>query len=189
MMNNSNCLSKKSSFFVTGMLIVAAITLVLFVNRLPVRINLSASMPQGIYLLAATSTVSVGDFVMVCLDNVLAQFALQRGYLHAGNCINGEQPLLKQVAAQSNDKIELLANAVVINGKTLPHSATSRMDSFNRLLPAIPRSTYILKAHQLWLYGTESARSWDSRYFGAVDISHVVSVVKPLLIWSSRSTL
>lgn len=189
MMNNNNCLSKKNHFFVTGALVVSTIMFVLLANCLPVRINLSASMPQGIYLLTAVSTVNVGDFVMVCLDPVLAQLALQRGYLHAGNCANSTQPLLKQVAAKSNDKVELLANAVIINGKILPHSVTSSMDSSNRLLPAISRGTYILNAHQLWLYGTESAKSWDSRYFGAVDISYVVSVVNPLLIWSGRSTI
>lgn len=188
-MNNNNCLSKKCHFFVPGVLIVSVMTFVLLANHLPIRINLSASMPQGIYLLTDVSKVNVGDFVMVCLDDVLAQFARKRRYLHAGNCANSTQPLLKQVAAKSNDKVELLANVVIINGKRLRHSVTFSMDSPGRLLPAIPRGTYILNAHQLWLYGTESAKSWDSRYFGAVDISHVVSVAKPLLVWPGRSII
>jgi type IV secretory pathway protease TraF len=71
-----------------------------------------------------------------------------------------------------------------VNGKVLSHSATLNIDKLGRDLPAIPRGVYKLNANQLWVYGTVSDRSWDSRYFGAIDRSLVVSVVKPLITWS-----
>jgi conjugative transfer signal peptidase TraF len=186
MLCDAHCLQRKYGLRAVYALIAVSIILILFADQLPVRINLSASMPQGIYLLSGSSAVDVGDFVMVCLNHSLAQFALQRRYLHRGNCANGTQPLLKQVVAVCGDSVMLLTNKVVIHHKALPHSATFMVDSVNRPLPAIPRGLYILKANQLWLYGTESSKSWDSRYFGAVDRSQVISVVKPLLIRSKR---
>ncbi len=165
---------------------MVALTIFLAKN-LPVRINKTASMPQGIYLVTGSHAIHIGDFVVVCLDGSLAQFALMRGYLVAGHCRNGIQPLLKQVVADGGNVVQLGADAVIVNGNSLSHSATLNRDSSNRALPAIQRGLYILKANQLWLYGTESAKSWDSRYFGAVSCEQIVQIVKPLLIWSGRS--
>jgi conjugative transfer signal peptidase TraF len=189
MLWNANCLPKKCFSRAIDVLIAGSIMLILFSDRLPLRINLSASMPRGIYLLSGDSGINVGDFVMVCLDHPLAQFALQRRYLHRGNCADGSQPLLKQVVAMGSDEVVLLTNTIMIHHKTLPHSSTFRVDSINRPLPEISRGLYILKANQLWLYGTDSAKSWDSRYFGAVDRSEVMSVVKPLFVGLKRRVL
>jgi len=169
-------------------LVAMIVSTLLLADDLPIRINMTASMPRGAYLLRGTHPIHAGDFVMVCLDDdSLAQFALQRGYLSVGYCANSTQHLLKQVAAKNGDLVKLKTNAVIVNGISLPHSTTLNMDSLNRSLPAIRRGIYILNAHQLWLYGTESAKSWDSRYFGIINTARVVQTVKPLLVWSRRS--
>jgi conjugative transfer signal peptidase TraF len=182
MLNTFRFLSKDSRSRVIYVLIALLVTLLLFVDDLPIRVNLSASMPRGIYWLTRHSIVNAGDFVMVCLSNPLAYFALTRGYLRAGSCSTGVEPLFKEVVAKNKDRVELQANAVVIHHQPLPHSATFTVDSLHRPLPAIVRGVYNLQTNQFWLYGTESAKSWDSRYFGVVDRSSIVRVVKPLVV-------
>jgi conjugative transfer signal peptidase TraF len=166
--------------------ITALIILICFANYLPIRLNLTGSMPRGIYLLKSSHSIRKGDFVIICLPNFLTSFALQRGYLSPGNCQNGSQPLFKKVVAESGDTVVLSTNNMTINDKQLPHSATLNTDYHNRALPSTLRGIYILKQHQLWLYGITSARSWDSRYFGAVDSSYVLGVVKPLITYTAR---
>ncbi len=187
-MSHGLVLQTKCRSFVIYVLIGMVVLAILLVNELPIRVNMTNSMPRGIYFLTNARAIHVSDLVMVCLDDSLAQFALARGYLSVGHCGNGIEPLLKQVVALGGDWVKLETNSVMVNGNSLPHSATLSLDILNRSLPFVPRGIYILKANQLWLYGTESAKSWDSRYFGMVDRARVVQSVKPLLIWSGRSS-
>lgn len=168
-------LKARSALMHYKLFIVLSILSVTFANKIPLRINVTASMPRGIYWLIPSNKIRAGDFVMVCLDDSLAQFALQRRYLHAGDCKNGAQPLLKQVVAGTGDTVRISATSIQINNIALTHSTTRMTDSHNRLLPSIRRGIYQLKSNQLWLYGTESSRSWDSRYFGLVKSSTVLS--------------
>lgn len=160
------------------------ISCIAFENYLPIKVNVTSSMPHGIYLLVHKQNVNRNDLVMICLNDSLANFAFHRGYLHTGICADGKEPLLKQVVGLEDDSVDISNNYVAINNIKLPHSETLAIDSHNRLLPGIPRGIYNLKENQLWLYGIDSERSWDSRYFGIANSLQVVSVVKPLLIWS-----
>lgn len=143
-------------------------------------------MPKGIYLLISSQKLHHGDFAEICIDNSLANFALHRGYLHKGNCPSGVQPLLKKISALDGDKVILTPNSITINGKELAHSKTLTYDKHERSLPSIQRGIYILLPHQMWLYGIDSERSWDSRYFGVINTSCVLSVAKPLISWTTR---
>jgi conjugative transfer signal peptidase TraF len=165
-------------------LIIISIAFDSFANILPIRINLTGSMPRGIYWLTTSPEIHKGDFVMVCLNNSLASFAQQRGYLSAGHCANHVEPLLKQVVAHAGDTVTLSNDFIWINNKTLSHTATLAIDKHGRKLPVIKRGIYTLGSNQLWLYGTDSARSWDSRYFGAIDSSLVINTVNPIFTWS-----
>jgi conjugative transfer signal peptidase TraF len=169
--------------FVYFSLTVVSIALISFASYLPVRFNLTGSMPRGIYLLKSSHIINRGDLIMICLPNFLANFGLQRGYLLPGSCQNGSQPLLKKVVAKSGDTIVLSADSMQVNGKQLPCSATLNTDYQNRTLPSTLRGIYTLKQHQLWLYGVSSARSWDSRYMGVIDSSSVINVVMPLITY------
>lgn len=169
--------------FTTYLLTFSLVTILSLTGKLPIRINLTGSMPRGIYLRTSSAVIKTGDFVQVCLDDSLANFAVQRGYLHPGNCKNHTQPLLKKVVAVAGDRILLSPHSTKINGIPLAHSAVLNTDPYNRPLPSVQHGTYILKTNQSWLYGTESNRSWDSRYFGAVDSSSIQNIVKPLFTW------
>lgn len=164
------------------------IATILCANKFPFRINLTGSMPRGIYLLDSPRIVHRGDLVMLCLPSSLSSFALQRGYLRAGDCKNGAQPVIKKVAAQSGDNVLLLLDQVKINGATLPHSVTLPADQQHHFLPAAARGVYLIGQNQVWLYGTSSALSWDSRYFGVINTRQITHIVKPLFTWENRSS-
>ena len=76
-----------------------------------VRVNLTPSMPQGIYRLA-DGTPQRGDMVTFCLPEYRAAWALERGYVGAGSCPSGTQPLLKYLAALPGDEIEITPDGV-----------------------------------------------------------------------------
>src|SRR4029078_10027147 len=100
-MSHDLVLQYKCRSFAIYTLIAMIVSILLLADDLPIRINMTASMPRGAYLLRGVHGIRAGDFVMVCLNDSLAQFALQRGYLSVGYCTNGTQPLLKQDAAES----------------------------------------------------------------------------------------
>ena len=69
---------------------------------------------------------------------------------------------------------------MAINGKLLTKSQTFFVDSQGNPLTASEPGIYILKPHQVWLMGTHHERSWDSRYFGAIDEKYIQAVLVPL---------
>lgn len=146
------------------------------------RVNLSRSMPRGVYWLSH-SKPKVGDWVAVCLPKELAQLALSRHYLHAGLCPNQIEPLLKKVVAVAPTQIVLSNDFIHIQQIKLPHSATLSFDQLHQPLTAIARGTIYLTGSQIWLYGIDSPRSWDSRYFGAINSENIAGVAMPLLIF------
>ena len=146
------------------------------------RLNQTASMPLGLYLKVKTP-ITRDSLVEVCLPKKLSQFGLARHYLRAGICPDGVEPLFKKVVGIAGDTIDVRANYVAINGTPLPHSATFLKDSDGHPLPSIVRGQQTLGAEELWLYGDKSLRSWDSRYYGAIDKRYVISVLKPIFLW------
>jgi conjugative transfer signal peptidase TraF len=144
-------------------------------------INLSASMPRGLYRVTH-DPLAVGQLVAICLPHPIAQFGRERGYLTAGACAESQQPVLKRIAAMAGDRIEVQPDAVTINGTRVPNSAVSEQDSHGRVLPHVPWGTYTLKRGELWVMSTYVANSWDSRYYGPVPVSSVYATARPVIV-------
>lgn len=146
------------------------------------RLNLTNSMPRGLYRVI-NKPLTVGDLVEVCLPQSSNAVGLSHHYIGAGNCPGHAQALLKLIAGMAGDTVELTQDFVAVNGKRLPLSATLTQDEASYPLQAIPRGIYRLAPHTVWLMGTHDARSWDSRYYGAVSQAMIQSAVKPVLTW------
>ncbi len=140
-------------------------------------------MPLGIYRVVK-KPVTVGAWVEVCLPLNIAKLGLSRNYLMGGSCIGGAEPVIKQVAAIHGDDIEMKKSGVFIDGKLLPHSQSLTRDTQGRPLNSVPLGHYSMNYGDLWLYGNNNFRSWDSRYFGAINNLYVTAVVKPLLTFN-----
>ncbi len=147
------------------------------------RINLSRSLPLGLYKVVGGSGEEVrGSVVIVCLPPEWVTFALQRGILGPGRCEGGSYGLGKIVLAAGGDEVELEVGGMTVNGVNVPHSRPIDRDRFGQPIAHFPYRAYRLDRDEVWLYAPHPA-AFDSRYFGPVSITRIQSAVRP--IWTA----
>jgi conjugative transfer signal peptidase TraF len=168
-----------------SLVISGAATLVWFGPVIPVGINWSSSAPLGLYSRHKPSAIAKDDLVVVCLGSALASAGRARGYLPAGSCPDGTSPVLKQVISTAGDEIELRSDAILVNGRIVHRSPPRSADSLGRPLAHTPLGRRLVGAEEIWVLGVRRERSWDSRYFGAIPLSNIVGVARPLLTLST----
>jgi type IV secretory pathway protease TraF len=56
-------------------------------------------------------------------------------------------------------------------------------DSAGRPLPHVAWGKRRVAAGQVWLFGFNDRRSWDSRYFGPVPLANVRGEIKAVIAW------
>lgn len=155
-------------------------------NALDLRINLTPSMPMGLYQAQARLSgqpLQRGALVLVCPpDTPALQLAINRHYIGAGSCPNHSQPLLKPVAAVAGDTVTLASKGIRINQTWLPNSSIQKTDSAGRPLPHWPYGRYSVPPGEFWLLSTHSPNSFDSRYFGPIRQTGITATVTP--IWT-----
>ncbi|HVT59504.1 MAG TPA: conjugative transfer signal peptidase TraF [Thermoanaerobaculia bacterium] len=144
------------------------------------RVNTSPSLPRGLYRLEhSAGTLHPGVLVLACPPPAVARLARARGYLPAGRCPGGVQPLGKLVLAAAGDLVDLAPGGLRLNGEPLPATASRVLDSRSRRLPRYPSGRYRVAAGELWLIAPHP-RSLDSRTFGPVAEAQVLGVLTPL---------
>jgi conjugative transfer signal peptidase TraF len=148
---------------------------------LGLHVNLTASAPRGLYR-AIAEPPTRGALVVACVSPEAAALGRARGYLGPGSCPGGVEPVLKPVVAVAGDVVELRPEAVMVNGRCLPGSASATADHFGRPLPHAAWGRHILGRDELWLVSTRVANSWDSRYLGPFSDSQVRAVAVP--VWT-----
>ena len=158
-------------------LMVAAACFCALAAGLGLRINLSPSLPLGLYRLTA-APIAHGSLVAACLPQGLASLARRDRLLRSGTCPGGASPVLKLVGALGGDLVTVTADRIRVNGAHLQPSAP-RFDRRGRPIQPLPRGAYRLQELELWLYAPHP-RSWDSRYFGPVSRDSVLASVRPL---------
>ncbi len=152
-----------------------------------VRVNLSPSMPRGVYHarpVAHGVSFRRGTIVLVCLPRRIAAVGRARGYLPPGDCPDGSAPIGKPVFAVAGDTVTVTSTGLMRAGAVEPHSRALALDATGRLLAGTPRGRYRVAMDELWLVSSYSDRSWDSRYYGPVTVGAVIGVLAPL--WTSR---
>lgn len=152
-------------------------------NAAGLRINTTASMPEGIYRLRKyeAGPIARGTIVAVCPSAALIAGAAPRHYLGNGPCPGNVEPLLKHVAAVGGDEVDVSDRAVSVNGRPLPNSGRVARDCAGRPLARISAGRYAIAPSAVWLYAPV-ARSWDSRYFGPQPAAGIIGIASPVLI-------
>jgi conjugative transfer signal peptidase TraF len=147
------------------------------------RVNTTHSVPPGLYWLSGRH-FEVGDIVLVCPPQwPLFAEAFRRGYFGVGFCPGGYEYLFKKVLAAKNDMVSIEADGVSVNGSRVPNSAQVSADPGRRPLPAYRAESLRLSENDVLLIANHSPQSFDARYFGPVDQSHIRGVVTPLITW------
>jgi conjugative transfer signal peptidase TraF len=142
------------------------------------RINTSPSLPIGLYVTTSDPTATLVEF---CPPEPSAHLAIIRGYREAGNCPDGAAPLLKPLIAHDGDLVETSSQGISVNGRLIPNTAPTPIDSKGRSLTPWPAGSAVARPGTLWVASSHSSRSFDSRYFGPVDQRLVRDRLRPLL--------
>src|SRR5438445_7252036 len=116
---------------------------------LGLHVNLSPSAPRGLYR-AVAGTPTRGAWVAACVSPEAAALGRARGYLGAGACVGGVQPVIKSVLALAGDVVELGPEAVVINGEHLPGSSSADVDGLALPLPPAGWGRHVVAAVEVW---------------------------------------
>lgn len=140
-------------------------------------INTTESFPRGIYRKEARE-FRKGDLVLVCPpDRPIFHDALGAGLLSPGLCPGGLGYLIKQVAAIEGDFVEISSTGVTINGERLKNSRRQSIRLGHMELPVrreLHKEVVLMSPHPL---------SFDSRYFGIIPVSAVLTSLEPLFLW------
>jgi conjugative transfer signal peptidase TraF len=147
------------------------------------RLNLTGSLPPGLYR-AAPGALVRGSLVLVCLSPQVAAFARARGYVpRGGACPGGVLPVGKPVLALPGDTVTVTATGLRVNGVPVPNSFVLATDHRGRALPRLAPGPYLVRPGTLWVVSTYARASFDSRYFGPVALAGVRSYLRP--VWTA----
>ena len=142
--------------------------------------NLTSSLPEGLYEIVPPRQ---SNLVVFCPAGFASSFSIERGYRLEGTCPDKHAPLLKPIVAQAGDVVTVQPTAILVNGKRLPKSQQYRIDSLHRPLPHYPTGTYTVAPGTAWVISSYSSTSFDSRYYGPIDLSEVIHYVRPYLTY------
>jgi conjugative transfer signal peptidase TraF len=145
-------------------------------------ITTNSAAAAGVYQ-TVSMPLAHGVLVLACLPSEAARLALARGYLGAGDCPAGAEPVAKMVGALPGDTVDIESGAVAVNGVWIPHSLTAARDSMSRPLEHTAWGRRMVAPGTIWLFGFNNPHSWDGRYFGALPISNVIGGLQPLITW------
>jgi len=153
------------------------------------RINLSASMPRGLYKITPVDRpLKKGDLIAACAPYSAVLLGRERGYLGPGACPGSGEPVLKLIAAVEGDAVTIVRSQVFVNGSLLPKSQCLTEDRAGRRLDRWKVKHYTLQPNMLWLYAP-SPRSWDSRYWGPVLVRSVIGLALPVWLFERSKPL
>ncbi len=142
------------------------------------RFNTSPSLPIGLYV---TTSERRGNLVEFCPAEPFAAIAIARGYRDRGGCRDGAAPLLKPIVASVGDSVELSPRGIYVNGILRPNTAPLSKDSRGRPLTPWRFERYTVAEGTVWVASSYHPRSFDSRYFGPIEIAAIRNRLKPLL--------
>ncbi len=147
------------------------------------RLNLTGSLPVGVYL-ASGAAPSRDAIVLTCLPPNVAAFA--RGYVpRRGGCPGRVLPVGKPIVAIAGDTVTVTPSGLFVNGRPVPNSQPLAADRQGRPLPRLAIGRYVVRPGALWIVSSYSRFSFDSRYFGGIEVRQVRARVRRL--WTAGS--
>jgi type IV secretory pathway protease TraF len=149
-----------------------------------VRINLSPSMPKGLYRLVhcdetAGRDAAVGDWVAIdtaeASSNPGLAFFRRQGWLSYSG--RSDDLLMKTIVGVGGDEVTENDGRLCMNGAPLAKSASKRQRAVGALrLPSVELPQRIREG-EVWL-SSDHEKGIDSRYFGAVARSSIACKVE-----------
>ena len=144
-------------------------------------LNLTKSLPVGIYVRVPKFELSRGDYIVYEPSEEIQNLIRENGWG------DGKEKFLKKVAGVSGDEYEVdeKHRIFLINGKYA--GQVFRTDSAGNELPQLVGKNKV-GTDEVLPCGT-NLRSFDGRYTGAIKISEIEAKVVPLIILDEEKIL
>ncbi len=152
---------------------------VLLCGQCGLRLNSTASLPIGVYVVSNASDAVLAEF---CPPEPFARISVARGYRHPGSCPDGDSPLLKPVVAIPGDVVVTSDRGIAVNGTLLANTAPRDRDSKGRPLHHFSFGTHVVIPGFVWVASTYHPLSFDSRYFGPIPSGSIRERLKPFFV-------
>ena len=148
------------------------------------RVNVSASVPLGIWRLDPAAPLKRGAMTLWCPpDNALFRAARAHRAVPYGLCPGRFAPLFKPAAALAGDAVDVSRAGIRINGVALPNTAQRHEEGANAWVPHVAAGTYHVPSGEVWFVSTTNPYSFDARYYGPMPVGRVQGVVRPVWTW------
>lgn len=162
--------------------LISLIGLVFLLIAMGFRINLTDSIPVGLYRIAHQGDLK-NAYVIFCPDDRQAfMLARDRNYIDQGLFCGGYGYLMKKVVAIPGDTISATKAGVFVNQARIPFSKPKLKDGLNRPLPQWHATNYQLKKNELMTMTSQSEWSFDGRYYGLVHAGQIKGMLRPLWV-------
>jgi conjugative transfer signal peptidase TraF len=172
--------NRKRIVFSVALLAASSLCAVIVSANHGYRLNTTDSVPVGIYQQINDPRA---DYIAFCPTQEQIRIANERKYRYRSvGCADGFAPLIKPVRARSGDTVTVSAQGLSVNGTMLLNSTAKRIDGQGRPLPFIPYGVYSVAPNTVWVVSSYNPASFDSRYFGPVSLTRIISYAKP--IWT-----
>lgn len=135
-------------------------------------INISSSIPIGIYKVDKNTDLKRGDIITFSTKNY-------SDILNYSGSIKNIT-FSKYIAGISGDYIRIENNKIYINDKEKGN--IFKVDGLNNKLPQLKEKKHIVKEGEVFVLGTND-KSFDSRYYGCIKKSDVIYKLVPFIIW------
>ena len=175
----------KRTHLMVGAAAYAALMLgIMGADRAGIRINITPSVPIGVWRLSYGSDFSRGDTVSVCPkpSKEEADAGVRCAWMFR------DEPVFKPVAAVSGDVVEVTAAGVRVNDVLLPNTAIpqdvrARDAKAGQVeLDRVAPGRYLVAPGMVWLLSSYNDRSYDSRYYGPVPVDFIEG--RLALLWN-----
>jgi conjugative transfer signal peptidase TraF len=143
----------------------------------PLILNLSASMPRGVYRLAPLGPLQADKVIVFNLPSAAAALISGRTWLREGT------PLIKPIAALPGDKVCASGGTLRING--VVRGNIFKSDYAGKPLPTL-LGCFSVSVDHVFVLSRHTARSYDSRYFGEIPLDTVLGQAVPVLTWQRQ---
>ncbi len=177
-------IKNRFALYFLAVTVLVLLGLYLVIKTFGLRLNLSDSMPMGLYVVDKNTRITRGALVEVCLSSDILSEGIAKGYIdQKGICPDGAGSIIKEVIALPVDHVSLTNSKIVVNKTAYSapvHDLSLSGIAITRFVKSGDSQVY-----GYWLYGSNNTDySWDSRYFGAVQASNIIHVLRPLWVWS-----
>lgn len=139
------------------------------------RINITPSVPIGVWRLSPGANFARGDTVSVCPkpSKEEADAGIRCAWMFR------DEPVFKPVAAVAGDLVEVTPSGIRVNDVLLPNTAVPEDIQTRGARPGevvLDRMTpgrYVVEQGSVWILSSYNDRSYDSRYYGPIPASFI----------------